>query len=433
MSNVATQAGSGGLPKTGNAFVDSVSADAVDSQRATGVPASVTLAQAILESNWGKSGLSKKYHNYFGIKGKGSAGTAVMSTGEHFNGKDVVIKDGFRAYRSATESFVDHGRFFIENKRYAEAMRNKDDAERFAQEIHKAGYATDPDYSQKLISLIRKYKLVAFDKYARSLGPLKTGPAPKGSSNETGTSSSNGGKEPSSSNQAVKELQLLLVKYGYLTQQQMQTGPGILGPQTQAAVTRFLEGNAHVTTTSTPGSGVTGTGAVKESTPPKTTPPTTTTTTTSSSSSTSVDTNKLTYAQISKDLKAKIPGARYFTWHDALWLPSFGRHANENEVTPTILSNIARQAKALDRVREHFNKPIVVHCWLRPPAYNKKVGGAKNSAHLRGAATDFHIEGYTADQVRKVLLNDKSIYPGAGELKVTWMHLDLEHKVWFSP
>jgi len=145
------------------------------------------------------------------------------------------------------------------------------------------------------------------------------------------------------------------------------------------------------------------------------------------------DTGSLSYAQVSKDFKAKIPGSQYFTWHEALWLPSYNRHANASEVTPDILKNIVRQAKALDRVREHFKRSIVVHCWLRPPAYNAKIGGATNSAHLRGAATDFHFEGLSAEAARRVLIADRSIYPGAGELDVSWMHLDLEHTAWFSP
>ena len=141
----------------------------------------------------------------------------------------------------------------------------------------------------------------------------------------------------------------------------------------------------------------------------------------------------LSYALVSKDFKAKIPGSKYFTWHEALWLPQYKRHASEAEATPAILQNIVRQAQALDRVREHFKRSIVVHCWLRPPSYNALVKGAPNSAHLRGAATDFHFEGISAEQARKVLLADKSLYPGAGELDVTWMHLDLEHTTWFSP
>ncbi|HEX8821704.1 MAG TPA: glucosaminidase domain-containing protein [Archangium sp.] len=411
MSTVGQHVGAVKIPKTGNAFLDSVAADAIESQRATGVPASVTLAQAILESGWGKSGLATKHHNYFGIKGKGTVGTAVMTTWEHENGQDVVIKDGFRVYRSAAESFKDHGLFFIVNKRYAEAMRHTDDAERFAKEIHKAGYATDPNYSQTLIKLIRQYKLTNFDQVART----QSGPLPSSSSQTSQTTSSSAGSSRKPSAEAVKDLQQLLVKYGYMTDKQMQTGPGILGPQTQAAVDQLVKQKAGIVSSVSTGSGAVGGSGGSTVIPAKTT------------------SGVPSYEQISKDFKAKITGSKYFTWHEALWLPQFNRHASASEVSPTILHNIVRQAKALDVVRDHFKSPIGVHCWLRPPAYNTHIKGAKKSAHLRGTATDFHIVGYTADHVRKVLQTNKALYPGAGELLVTWVHLDLEHKTWFYP
>src|SRR5262249_35970214 len=130
---------------------------------------------------------------------------------------------------------------------------------------------------------------------------------------------------------------------------------------------------------------------------------------------------------------ALISGSKYFTWHDALYLPSWKRHCHAEEVNATILRNIVRQAQALDKVREHFNAAIHVHCWLRPPQYNAQIpGAAKNSAHLRGAATDFDIQGYTAQAVRQAIMRDPSIYPGAGERGVSWVHLDLEHHAWFG-
>jgi flagellum-specific peptidoglycan hydrolase FlgJ len=155
------------VPKTGNAFIDRISSDAIKSQRETGVPASVTMAQAILESGWGKSGLSTKANNFFGIKGKGPAGSVTMRTREVFNGKSTYINAPFRAYNSPAESFKDHGRFFIDNKRYATAMKNTGNAHRFAQEIAKAGYATDPSYAKQVSGLINKYGLERFDRIAR--------------------------------------------------------------------------------------------------------------------------------------------------------------------------------------------------------------------------------------------------------------------------
>jgi peptidoglycan hydrolase-like protein with peptidoglycan-binding domain len=142
------------------------------------------------------------------------------------------------------------------------------------------------------------------------------------------------------------------------------------------------------------------------------------------------------YEAIAKNFKSTIPGSK-FTWHDALWLPSWGRHAKPSDVTntdmETVLRNIEKQAAALQAVENHVGKPIVIHCWLRPPKYNKQIGGASNSAHLRGMATDFHVEGMTAEAVRKVVKAKPDLYAGAGENNVSWNHLDLEHKKWFNP
>jgi peptidoglycan hydrolase-like protein with peptidoglycan-binding domain len=143
-----------------------------------------------------------------------------------------------------------------------------------------------------------------------------------------------------------------------------------------------------------------------------------------------------TYDAISKNFNTPIPGSQ-LTWHQALFLPSWGRHAKPSDVTNAsmdgVLANIEKQAAALQKVSNHFGKSIHVHCWLRPPAYNKQIGGAGNSAHLRGTATDFHMEGITAEAVRKELKANPKLYPGAGENNVSWVHIDLEHHAWFSP
>lgn len=142
------------------------------------------------------------------------------------------------------------------------------------------------------------------------------------------------------------------------------------------------------------------------------------------------------WAAIAANFNAKIPGTA-FTWHEAFWLPSNGRHVKPSDVTnismDTLIDNVVRQADALTKVREALGgKAIVVHVWVRPPAYNKKIGGASNSSHLRGTATDFHVAGMSAEQVRQAVKSRK-LYPGAGENNVSWVHLDLEHKTWFNP
>jgi LysM repeat protein len=136
------------------------------SQKATGVPASVTLAQAILETYWGTSRLSREAHNYFGIKAReapGPAGVVTFNVWEHANGRDIFSDEPFRKYNNAEESFVDHGEWFKVWPRYAAAMKVRNDPRAFARAINTAGYATDPAYATKLISLMDKFNLYAYD------------------------------------------------------------------------------------------------------------------------------------------------------------------------------------------------------------------------------------------------------------------------------
>ncbi len=146
-------------------FIAAVVPAAQDSERETGAPTSVTIAQAILESEWGRSGLSKKAQNYFGIKATsspGPAGVVNMDTWEVFGGVNTVIRDGFKAYHNLYESVMDHGRFLRQNSRYANAFTTSDPVE-FARRMHQAGYATDPAYAGKISSLIDQYGLRQYD------------------------------------------------------------------------------------------------------------------------------------------------------------------------------------------------------------------------------------------------------------------------------
>jgi flagellum-specific peptidoglycan hydrolase FlgJ len=148
------------------AFIFGLVEGAQESQRETRVPASVTIAQGILESSWGRSGLSTKAHNYFGVKAQtkeGPAGVVYMDTWEVENGENVMRSEPFRSYHNAAESLIDHGRFFVENRRYAAALAVADDPRAFARQINIAGYATDPAYAPKLISLMDKYDLYQYD------------------------------------------------------------------------------------------------------------------------------------------------------------------------------------------------------------------------------------------------------------------------------
>lgn len=242
------------LPKTGNAFIDRVSGDAVRSQRETGVPASVTLAQAILESGWGKSGLSRQANNFFGIKGEGPAGHTTMRTREVLHGREVYVNANFRKYNSPAESFTDHGRFLRNNPRYAQAFKHTDDPARFAAEIHKAGYATDPNYAKQLTGIINRYGLGRFDQAARSGAsptPFPATPAPAPTPAPDPSSPANPQPPAAASSSGLDQVASgrSLVKLGQQgeTVKQVQqmlgmtgaSADGIFGPGTELAVRRF--------------------------------------------------------------------------------------------------------------------------------------------------------------------------------------------------
>lgn len=154
----------GGTPQ--EQFIASIGEAAVESQVQTGIPASVTIAQAILESYWGSSRLSRDANNYFGIKAQtkaGPAGTVSFDVWEVIGGRNVVQTQPFRKYNTIAESFVDHGRFILENSRYASALAVRGDARQFAREINRDGYATDPGYAAKLIGLMDRFDLYRYD------------------------------------------------------------------------------------------------------------------------------------------------------------------------------------------------------------------------------------------------------------------------------
>ena len=154
------------MGSSGNSFIDSIAQSAVDSGKKHGIPPSVIIAQAALESGWGKSGLTVNSNNLFGIKGTGTAGSTNLPTGEVFGGRSVTIRSNFRAYNNLGESIDDHGKFFNENPRYQgalDAYKLNRNADEFAQKIAEAGYATDPDYASKITKLINRYNLKQYD------------------------------------------------------------------------------------------------------------------------------------------------------------------------------------------------------------------------------------------------------------------------------
>lgn len=131
---------------------------AVHEMQRCGIPASIKLAQACLESSNGNSELSRKSNNHFGIKCKSNW------TGKRVYHDDDLRNECFRHYNSVEESFIDHSNFLVNNPRYGELFTlNIADYKGWARGLKKAGYATAPHYAESLIKIIEDYKLYVYD------------------------------------------------------------------------------------------------------------------------------------------------------------------------------------------------------------------------------------------------------------------------------
>jgi flagellum-specific peptidoglycan hydrolase FlgJ len=160
------------------AFISQVAPGAIAAQHRYGVPAAVTIAQAIDESGWGQSELAAQDHNLFGIKGTGPAGSVPMPTQEYVNGQPVSTSASFRVYHDAAESIDDHGRLLARSGYYQQAMAEHRHPDKFAAALTGV-YATDPNYGASLISLMRRYDLYRYsasDAHRPDRGPAVAQP-----------------------------------------------------------------------------------------------------------------------------------------------------------------------------------------------------------------------------------------------------------------
>ena len=139
-------------------YIEEYKKTAMESMRKYKIPASITLAQGILESSSGRSELTRKSNNHFGIKcHKGWKGKRVYHD-------DDKKDDCFRVYKDPANSFKDHSLFLTGRTRYAKLFKfKKGDYVKWAKGLSQAGYATDRRYPAKLIALIEKYDLHKFD------------------------------------------------------------------------------------------------------------------------------------------------------------------------------------------------------------------------------------------------------------------------------
>lgn len=128
---------------------------------------SITIAQACLESNYGQSDLSQKYNNLFGVKGTNPNTSAILTTKEYVKGKWINFKARFQIYDSYEASIRAHARLFQNgtswnHKQYQHVLAAKDYRKQ-AKALVTDGYATDPNYADKLINLIEQYGLAKYD------------------------------------------------------------------------------------------------------------------------------------------------------------------------------------------------------------------------------------------------------------------------------
>lgn len=148
------------LPRssTAEAYIARYKNIAIEEMQQYGIPASIKLAQALLESGNGNSALARNANNHFGIKSTPSwQGKSILKA-------DDRPDDRFRVYKSPEESYRDHSEFLL-RRRYAALFElDRDDYKAWARGLKKAGYATNPRYAELLINLIERYELYQYDR-----------------------------------------------------------------------------------------------------------------------------------------------------------------------------------------------------------------------------------------------------------------------------
>ena len=153
-------------------FIENATIISKEIEKVYWIPWKITVSQAALESNWWKSKLSTQWNNYFWIKSFWKWPSVNFNTNEVVNWKQVTVNDWFKTFWDMKDSFIGYANFLTKNKRYKEAFNYWSDinpkpeyygsnyqwydSDKFAYEIAKAWYATDPNYYQKIVSISRK-------------------------------------------------------------------------------------------------------------------------------------------------------------------------------------------------------------------------------------------------------------------------------------
>lgn len=231
---------------TDYAFLAMIKQYVLNDMRETKILASLTAAQAFIESNKGNSGLTKQANNLFGIKGEYNGHSVTMLTTEYYAGLPHKINAKFRKYPSWRESIADHSGLFNRSSRYKN-LRGLTDYKLACVYVQQDGYATSPTYTKTLLNIIEKYRLYEWDAEVLGVKVDKQDPIYPIPSQSI---------RLGSSGQGVKWLQTVLNEKGYclsvdgiagnvtigaVLDFQKKNGlevDGIVGPKTRAALLR---------------------------------------------------------------------------------------------------------------------------------------------------------------------------------------------------
>ena len=162
-------------PAVTEAYIERYQELAIAEMVRSGIPASIKLAQALHESQSGTSPLAQQANNHFGIKCKSWwTGEKYFHKDDDFNRKGELIKSCFRSYNSVVESYLDHTDFLMYRSRYESLFDiPRTDYKTWARQLQQLGYATDPNYANKLIRLIESLELYKYDNQAFDIIPDK--------------------------------------------------------------------------------------------------------------------------------------------------------------------------------------------------------------------------------------------------------------------
>lgn len=151
-----------GLPPSGNDFIDGLAMGAVKGMLEAGVPASVSIAMAVIESGWGEGELARRYHNLFAMKGTGPEGSVMLAEGDEGNLVASANGENYKVYRDDAQCVADFARSFAGSDPYQGVMQHKNRPDNFARALSGV-FSPNPNYGSTLLRIMKQYDLYRFD------------------------------------------------------------------------------------------------------------------------------------------------------------------------------------------------------------------------------------------------------------------------------